>query len=212
MVAEALTRRLFILEAAALAARPAAAQAASERLIFQVFRNDAHVGEHEMRFSRVGGVLSVATNVAMTIRLGRVPVFRYRHEAQEEWRDGAFAKLRTTTSSNGQKEQVTAASEAGAVWIETLKGRMKAPSTAAPLTHWNTAAFDRPLFNPQTGRMLKVSLRRTGGSTTPSGVPAADAWAIRGEATIDNWYDGTGDWLALRGQLPDRSWMEYRRS
>jgi hypothetical protein len=40
---------------------------------------------------------------------------------------------------------------------------------------------------------------------------AANHWAVRGEAEIDDWYDANGQWQALRGKLDDGSMMEYRR-
>ena len=36
-------------------------------------------------------------------------------------------------------------------------------------------------------------------------------WTIRGEAEIDDFYDSSGDWMALKGKLEDGSKMEYRR-
>ncbi|MDO8324352.1 MAG: hypothetical protein Q7T23_15595, partial [Phenylobacterium sp.] len=59
-----------------------------------------------------------------------------------------------------------------------------------------------PLFNPQGGKILKVTVRRGG----------ANHWAVRGEAEIDNWYDEAGVWTALKGKLEDGSRIEYRRA
>jgi len=96
--------------------------------------------------------------------------------------------------------------------IETAKGRISAPAGASPLTHWNAQALAGPLFNPQEGKLLKVSARRrTDGLTTPGGRAAATLWSVRGEAEIDDWYDAEGSWLALKGKLKDGSVMEYRR-
>jgi hypothetical protein len=96
------------------------------------------------------------------------------------------------------------------VRIETAHGDWSAPLGAAPLTHWNTAAFARPLFNPQTGKALKCSAVRHQGETLPTGGPGL-RWTVRGEAEIDDWYDAGGTWVALRGRLPDKSMLEYRR-
>lgn len=81
------------------------------------------------------------------------------------------------------------------------KGASRGPADAVPLSHWNPANFGKPLFNQQEGRMLKVTCARAG----------AGHWQIRGEAEIDDFYDASGTWLALKGKLEDGSKMEYRR-
>ena len=59
-----------------------------------------------------------------------------------------------------------------------------------------------PLFNPQNGKLLKV--------TSPARSSPATG-QIRGDAEIDDYYDASGAWLALKGKLDDGSQVEYRR-
>lgn len=196
---------LAALAFAGLAPAAWAAAPAGGRLRFAVFRNGAKVGEQEMTFSGPPDAPSVVTAVDMRIRLGPVPVFRYRHEARERWTAGRFLSLETTTNSNGKREQVSARRTGAGLVVETAAGRQDM-ALAAPFTHWNAQALTGPLFNPQTGKLLKVTARRLG-----PGPAGPVHWAIRGEATIDDWYDEAGVWTALTGKLPDGSTMEYRR-
>lgn len=195
-----LTRRVLIAGGVALGA-PAVATAARAHLDFLVYRNGAKVGLHQMTFEGAVGSRVVTTNVAMTIKVGPVPVFRYRHRAVERWANGRWASLDTTTTQNGKTHSVTARAMTGFVQIESPAGLVRAPASAAPLTHWNPAVLTGPLFNPQEGKMLKVRCTLT----------APGRWAIRGETEIDNEYDAAGDWLALKGKLDDGSRIEYRR-
>lgn len=212
----ALTRRgLIVVGASALAAPGAfAAAPANGRLAFAVFRGKDKVGEHLMRFSRSGPGLTVSTEVEMRVKLGPIPVFRYAHTATERWRDDRFASLATRTETNGKVEQVKAEATGAGVAIEGPGGRLTAPATAAPLTHWNSAALDGPLFNPQLGKIMKVRTARAGRESVQladgRSMPAT-RWTIRGEAEIDNWYDTAGAWAGLRGRLEDGSTMIYRR-
>ncbi|WP_309643036.1 DUF6134 family protein [Phenylobacterium sp.] len=208
------TRR-FLLAAGSLILVPAPVLAASgpppgRRLAFAVFRNGARVGDHLMTFAGERGAMTVSTQVAMTVKLGPVPVYRYSHRAVERWSGGQFASLETTTNGNGKIQKVTARRTDGGVIIEGAKsGKITAPASALPLTHWNAEALSGPLFNPQEGKMLKVSARRVGRETI-NGV-SATRWSLTGETQIDDWYDANGAWVALRGKLPDGSTMEYRR-
>jgi hypothetical protein len=208
------TRRTTLMLCAAALATPAlAGPPATGRLRFTVLRNGTHVGEHAMSFTRAGGDLIVTTDVEMAIKLGPVPVFRYAHHAAETVRGGQFARLETATSSNGKKERVLAIRGPDGVRIETAQGAATGAADLAPFTHWDSRALAGPLFNPQTGRVLKVRASRQPADALPSGagLAAGTRWAIRGDANIDNWYDASGVWAALRGTLPDGSTMTYRR-
>jgi hypothetical protein len=197
-----LSRRLILLGGLALAAPTPlwAAVPGGRKLAFAVSRNGAHVGEHHMSFSGDPASPSVTTDVDMVIKLGPVPIYKYRHHAVERWAGGRFAGLETSTNGNGKLQKVSAKRTDTGVIIESGKGRITGPANAAPFTHWNTEVFGKPLFNPQEGKMLKVTATRKGAT-----------WSIRGEAEIDDSYDDAGVWTALRGKLKDGSSMEYRR-
>lgn len=195
-------RRLMTAGLATLAPGIAlAATPASRRLAFAVMRDGTRIGEHTMTFSGDPASPTVTTDVTMVVKLGPVPVFRYRHHAVERWSGGRFTSLETATDSNGKAERVLARRTEEAVLIETAKGRITAPPGTRPFTHWNPRVFAGPLFNPQQGGMLKVVARQV----------SARQWAVRGEAEIDDWYDEAGVWSALKGRLKDGSTMEYRR-
>lgn len=207
-------RRLIFAGALFVAPQGWAAPPEGGCLRFDVIRGGKKVGEHVMSFTRMGQAMAITTEASMVIRLGPIPAFRYTHRAREEWRDGRFQALETWTSSNGKRESVKAERQNAAIRIETRTGALSAAANASPLTHWNPSVLSGPLFNPQTGRNLKiVASLRPGLSTPPAaGATPATAWSLRGEAEIDNWYDQAGVWLALRGRLPDKSIIEYRRT
>ena len=213
-----LDRRTLITTGLALAALPLTARAGppgSGRLSFAVFRNGHRIGEHQLVFSRTGDGVKVVADARMTVKVGPVPVFRYTHHSEERWTGAQLDELETRTSSNGKIETVTAERAAGAISIESLTGKISAPASAAPFSHWNSAVMDRPLFNPQTGKLLKVTTTRAGSdqvALASGAMVAATRWRVRGETEIDDWYDGSGVWVALKGVLKDKSVMEYRRT
>ncbi len=206
--------RRAVLAAAGLFASGARANAPLDgQLRFAVFRNGSHIGEHNLAFSRAEGGLKATSAVAMTFRLGPVPIYRYEHHAVEQWRGGRFERLDTTTMSNGKAERVTAIRGDQGLHIETAAGVVQAPDAAVPLTHWNAEAMRTPLFNPQTGKMLRVSCFRHSGDRLPAPLSgAATRWTLTGDAQIEDWYDEDGVWAALRGRLPDHSILEYGRA
>jgi len=184
----------LLVPARALAAPP-------PRLAFAVYRNGAKVGEHVISFSGDDDTRTVSTDVNMTVKVGPVPVYRYKHTAIEKWAGGKFVSVDTTTNGNGKVYKASGRAQAGYVAITGPTGAQRGPADAVPLSHWNQASFGRPLFNQQEGKMLKVQCTKV----TPG------HWQIRGEAEIDDFYDAGGNWMALRGKLEDGSKLEYKR-
>lgn len=210
-IAPRLTRRSLVAAPAALMlahALPAAA-AQPDRIRFAVFRNGRRIGVHQVSFEGPPEARRAISEVEMTVRLGFVPVFHYTHRAVETWRGDSFEALSSATTTNGRRETVEARRAGDGIEIRTPEGVWRAPAGAAPLTHWNSRVLQGVLFNPQTGRLLKVHTRRAATGEVPGGAPAAWRWLIRGEAEIDDWYEADGAWSALRGRLPDRSELEY---
>lgn len=180
---------------------PATALAAPARLSFQVFRNGTKVGEHQMSFAGDDDSRTVTTDVDMVVKVGPVPVYKYRHDATERWAAGKWVSIDAVTNGNGKIQKTSARAMPGYVQITGSKGSVRAPADAVPLSHWNQASFGKPLFNQQEGKMLKVTCTKV----------KPGHWQLRGEAEIDDFYDGSGNWLALQGKLEDGSKMEYRR-
>lgn len=196
-----IARRELILGGAWLMMAPGAALAAPPRLAFQVFRNGTKVGEHVVVFSGDDNARTATTNVAMTVKVGPVPVYKYKHQAVEKWVDGKWVSVDTTTDGNGKITKASARAMGSYVQINGPAGAVRGPANALPLSHWNQGNFGKPLFNQQEGKMLKVTCTQVG----------PGHWAVRGDAEIDDFYDAQGNWMALKGKLEDGSRMEYRR-
>jgi hypothetical protein len=195
-------RRELIMGGMGLALVPGAALALPNRLAFTVFRNGTKVGEHVVAFTGDDAARTATTNVAMTVKVGPVPVYKYKHEAIEKWADGKWVSCDTTTNGNGKITKVSAKQMGAYVQITGPAGPVRGPANALPLSHWNQGNFGKPLFNQQEGKMLKVTCTQVG----------TGHWQVRGDAQIDDYYDASGNWMALKGKLEDGSDMEYKRA
>jgi hypothetical protein len=200
--AHGIARRAFLATGLVLPLLPRLARAAPKNLAFAVFRNGAKIGEHHVSFSGDGPTLVATTDATMAVKIGPVPVFRYHHHALEHRADGAFATLETTTTTNGKHERVAAERTGGGVRVDCTYGKSTFSADSNPLNHWDRDIFSGgPLFNPQTGKILKVHSAKV----TPAHV------TIRGEVEIDDFYDEGGAWQSLTGKLDDGSEVEYHR-
>jgi hypothetical protein len=194
---------------------PSPAVPAPDSLAFQVSRNGRAIGTHNLDFVRTGKAVTVRILAEFRVGFGPITFYRYRHQGSEHWQDGRFQSLETTTNDNGTPYEVRARRVPGGILIQaTGLGDQMAPETALPLTHWAIAAMNAPLFNPQTGKMLRESARKRGLSTVMladgSMIPAT-GYALAGEAPIEDWYDRQQIWAALNGRGKDGSLIAYRR-
>lgn len=196
------SRRAILACGLLLPLAPRLAMAAPKSLTFAVFRNGTKIGEHHVAFSGDEANLTATTDAVMTVKIGPVPVFKYHHHALERHSGGVFASLETATTTNGKAEKVTAERSGGAIHVDCNYGKTTFSADTNPMNHWNEQIFSgAPLFNPQTGKILKVKIAKV----APTHV------TIRGETEIDDFYDEAGTWTSLTGKLDDGSKVEYRR-
>ncbi len=215
-------RRALITGALAAAFVPGIALAGpvppTNNLHFNILRNGKPFGQYNVAFATNGDLLTVTTDVAMNLRLATLTVFDYRHHCVETWRGGRFLEMRSSSvrdRSNDLTDTVTAVRSDLGIHISTNKGPLSAPLDANPLTHWNPAVLNGPLFNPQDGLMLEITALPMGrnAATLANGSQAsATLWALRGKQTLDEWYDDRGVWTGLKAVFPDKSIIEYRRT
>jgi hypothetical protein len=217
-------RRAFLIGGAGLALpalSAASAHAAPSgvpvdgKVAFKVMRKGAHIGEHVLTFAQDGDSLTVQVDVRITVRIGPVPVYHYVQRCTEHWKGDRFVALESATSSNVSHEKMSARRTADGVRIEPASGApFTAPADTLPLTHWNRFAYQGPLFDPQVGKLLKLTLVSRGDDMVEladgSSVKAV-RWSVAGDGTMDDYYDANGVWTGLHVKVQDGSQVQYLR-
>ncbi len=188
---------------------------ADGRIAFHVFRKGSHIGEHTMRFEQDGDDLTVRVDVRIVVKIGPLPVYRHTQHCTERWRGDQFLSLDSATTSTASNQKVTARRTSDGVQIEPAVGApYTAPAATLPLTHWNRAVYQGPVFDPEKGKLLRDTLV----SRADDMVKLADGSAIRatrystsGDAVEDIYYDSAGVWAGLKVKVQDGSSVEYLR-
>ena len=201
---------------AAGAARAGTGEPANERVNFSVLRKGSAIGTHAIAFQRAGNVLEAHIDVSMSVGIGPITLFRYRMTGVETWREDRFAEIETTTDNDGEKLHIAARRGAAGVVVDSSKlGRATLPADALPLTHWSIRCMSAPLFNPQDGKPMQLTVKPLGAARVAlvSGADVnATRYSLTGESTLDDWYDANNVWTALRAVATDGSIIEYRRT
>ena len=205
----------FVCRPARAASGPPDGVPASDALAFEVSRNGSRIGTHRLDFTCNGSSNTVRIDAAFRVGFSFITLYRYHHSGVEEWRDGRFVSLVTETNDNGTMFRVQAQRQGGGILIRaTGLPDQIAPADALPLTHWAVAAMTAPLFNPQTGKMLRETAASQGSGLVrlANGTKIeATRYALAGESPIEDWYDQTNVWAALDGTGKDGSTIKYRR-
>jgi Family of unknown function (DUF6134) len=186
--------------------RPVRAQPPSEYR-FRVLREGSQIGTHRVSFAPgTGQELTARTDVEIAVRLAGITVFRLTHRFAETW---AGDRLRLATSRhdrNGRITEMEARAEGNAVLVRGPDGALRLPAEAAPLTWWNPARFNRPLFDNSTGKPLGVQWTR---APLPGG---GTRWIAAGDTESEGTYAADGTWLGWRTKAEDGSTVIYERA
>jgi Family of unknown function (DUF6134) len=213
-----LDRRALVAAVLSAAALPRFARAAlpvNSSVHYNVLRNGKPFGNYQLTFVINGDTLTATTDVAMAAKIAGLTVFNYRHHCEEIWRGGRFMELHSNSLRDSDKDFCTAVRTTTNIAITNKDGPLLAPPSANPYTHWNPAVITGPMFNPETGAMLRLNAQPMGHepfALANGSKVTANHWAMRGESEIDEWYEDSGAWAGLRAVFPDKSIVEYRRT
>ena len=205
-----MARRELLAGAAVLAVAPAPAA-----LAFDVLRDNKQIGTHKIIWRREDDRLTAFVVVEIVVKLGFIPLYRYKHSVKEVWRGDRFISLDSQTDDNGTDHRVHAESiETGVIVEASGSPRAILPAQAIPLTHWNRLCMERPLFNPQDGAPFTYKIHPPVEETVLLGDGRqikASRYALTGKDALDDWYDQENIWSALRTVARDGSTILYRR-
>ncbi len=184
------------------------------RMAFNIIREGSVIGQHVLTFQPSDDGLTVQIAVDISVGLGPIKLFRYRHRGSEHWRDGKVFADASKTDDDGTDLMMTAQRE-GPDWVVSGSkvAQYVAPADASPATHWNKAMLNGPLINTENGRLMRPVVTLAGLETiTVGGGPVqAQHYQLRGDVTLDTWYDLTPAWVALRFTAKDGSDIRYQR-
>jgi len=210
-------RRLLALAVLLLAPSPASATAESgvRRFDFEVFRNGSPIGRHVATVTDLPGETRVQVEIDLAVSFGPITLYRYRHRANEQWRDGKLVFLAAETDDDGTKRSLKAEAEGDRIALRGSEGRQTAPADTMPSSYWNPALRRATRWiETNWGDAVPVAV-------TP-GSPVRVEWRgrsveavphrIRSErADLTVLYTPEGEWVGLTFDLWGGSFVYKRR-
>ncbi len=220
-----LTRRCLLLGAAAglagLGLRPARATGASDlpaelpagfppagTFDYRILRDGEDIGRHTVEFGRAGGILTVRTLMDATLELLSVPVFRFKHEAEEKWVDERLVSLSSRTDDDGTDRTVELQVEGDRLRVVYNGEAREYDGPMLPASLWHPATVRQTvLFDAVKGRPRRVTVAERGRDSVEIGSArvAADHFSITGELAREVWYGLDEQIVQVTFQAKDKS-------
>jgi len=168
------------------------------QIAFDIRREGASIGRHEVRFRQSGDDLEVDIEIDIVVNFAFIPVFRYRHRNHEVWRQGRLVALDSETDDDGRTHAVSARQRAAGLWVSGSEGQFLAPPDVLPTSYWNPETVKRTrLLDSQHGRMLDVRPDLLGEEPLADG--PASRYRLSGDLSLDLWY-AKGEWVKIAFQ------------
>lgn len=173
----------------------------NDRIAFRIMRKGDAIGSHIVTFARAGDAFTVSIAIDILVKLGPIPVYRYKHRATEQWQGDRFMAITSQTNNDGSPQFMKAERGPDGLVVEGSKTkRYIAPSQTFATTYWNEAMLQKQVINSEDGRLFRVDPTQIPEDLVPlasGSTLRARHFRLSGDLPLDLWYDGGGQWAHL---------------
>ena len=191
------------------------------RIEFDIYRNNIHIGKHVFSFKKSGEELAVESEIDFEIKKFGLVVYSYNVRGTEIYKDGKLTKFNSRTDQNGKKKYVNMLLENGEYIIDGSSYQGKAPVDYLIGTWWNHSIVKAPAqISAVSGRIIKQKVTFLGKETIKFGdksyntlhynFSSADKKLTKDKKlNTDVWYDEkTLNWI--KASFEKKGKWEYR--
>ena len=183
------------------------------RLVYDVLRRGDDIGTLTLDFRPSGeGSLVVRTRMEIAVSWLSITVFRFRHDAEELWRDGRLVALSSRTNDDGRKRRVELRRE-GERLRGTYNGKARdLPGDLLPASLWHPGTIlQSALLDPIKGRSREIDVRDRGEEkiTVDGRAVVTHHYSITGQIKRELWYGPDGHLLQVRFPAEDGSEITF---
>ncbi len=155
-------------------------------LTYSVLLDGEPIGSHRFELRKAGDQRQLVSSASFDVKVLGIPVYRYRHEAIEQWQGDCLVKIDARTDDGGALTTVKAAPE----------------RCVMSFAYWNPRILkQKELLNAQTGQLDPIAVTELGeGRYRISGT----------KHPIELTYSASGKWIALDSTLQGGRRLSYR--
>ena len=126
------------------------------RIEFDIFRNDKHIGKHIFSFKKSNDELSVESEINFEIKKLGVVLYRYHVKGTEYFKEDKLVKFNSKTNQNGKKKYVNIELKNEELVIDGSSFKGKVPTDYLLGTWWNHSIVNAEAqISAVSGRIIK---------------------------------------------------------
>ncbi len=126
------------------------------KIKFDIYRNDKHIGHHIFSFERSEDKLIVKSEINFEIKKLGVVLYKYHVEGAEHFKDGKLIKFNSKTNQNGKNKYVNIILENEELAIDGSSFKGKVPTDYLLGTWWNHSLVKaKAQISAVSGRIIK---------------------------------------------------------
>ena len=179
--------------------------------------DDSEIGYHRFQVSEQGDREVIEIEARFKVTFLGIPVYRYKHDNREIWRQGCLDSIASTTSDGGDRFKVEGQRSERGFELTTLDGKREIESACVmTFAYWNPQFLEQDkLLNAQNGDYLQMDIETVGPGELklPKGNLAANIYRLRNadkQIDITLWYArGDGRWLSLESRVEGGRIIRY---
>jgi hypothetical protein len=193
---------------------PGSAYASRDQVwLFTVYLDETPIGHHEFILSEQQAGYTITSRARFDVTFLKLPLFRYRHDNLEHWKDRCLDRIASSTDRDGQMFSVEGAATDKGFRVSTAEKELTYPGCVSTFAYWDKSFLEHSrLLNAQTGEYVEVDVRDTGRQTIPVRDTSVSAESYRltaDDLDIELWYSPVGQWLGLQSAISGGRVLRY---
>jgi len=189
-----------------------AAKLYADETTYSIFRKGKNVGKHSLVVNSLGNRIEVKVNSEITIRLLKIPVFKFRYVSTELWEDDLLLEVNSVTTTDKDVEKASLKNTDMQSLLTYNDKQSKTGLIQQATNHWNISAVEQTeLFNTIKGSKSDVSVEFVGNENLDVNGTILDTkhYAYSGDITAQTWYDKDNRWVKLAFKGTDGNQIIY---
>ena len=140
------------------------------RIEFDIYRNNKHIGKHIFSFIRSNGQLAVESEINFEIKKLGIVLYKYHVKGTEYYEDGKLIKFNSKTNQNGKEKYVNLKLEGDELLIDGSSFKGKTSTEYVLGTWWNHSIVKAPAqISAVSGRIIMQNVKFLGKKTVTIG-------------------------------------------
>lgn len=182
---------------------------------FKVYLDGDRIGYHNFTLAPTPDGRQLTSEAHFVVRLLKIPVYRYRHDAVELWDGPCLQRIDSSTDDNGEALSVQGYASGEHFVLHGTAGERTLNGCVMSFAYWDSRILQAErLLNAQNGEYLAVEVTDLGNDPVKLADQTISArrYRLTGEnLQIELWYSDDRHWLALQSTTPSGNTLYYER-